>query len=55
MGSSPVEGMEHGAISWRIDRGTGQFAGATGIITSNFTFSEQGEVTDYQFDVIWLA
>ena len=55
MGSSPVDGMAHGAISWRIDRGTGQFAGATGIITSNFTFSAQGEVTDYQFGVIWLA
>lgn len=55
MGSSPVAGLAHGAISWRIDRGAGQFAGATGIITSNFTFSEQGEITDYQFGVIWLA
>ena len=55
MGSSPVEGTAHGAISWRIDSGTGQFAGATGIITSNFTFSPQGEVTDHQFGVIWLA
>ena len=54
MGSSPVEGMAHGAISWRIDSGTGQFAGATGIITSNFTFSAEGEVTDHQFGVIWL-
>jgi len=55
MGSSPEAGTAHGAISWRIDRGTGQFAGATGIITSNFTFSEQGKVTDHQFGVIWLA
>lgn len=55
MGSSPIDGTAHGVISWRVDRGTGQFAGATGIITSNFTFSAQGEVTDYQFGVIWLA
>lgn len=55
MGSSPVDGTAHGAVSWRIDSGTGQFSGATGIITSNFTFSAQGEVTDYQFGVIWLA
>jgi hypothetical protein len=55
MGSSPVDGLAHGAVSWRIHGGTGQFAGATGIITSNFTFSAEGEVTDYQFGVIWLA
>lgn len=55
MGPSPEAGTAHGAVSWRIDRGTGQFDRATGIITSNFTFSEQGEVEDHQFGVIWLA
>lgn len=55
MGSSPESGLAHGAITWRIENGTGQFAGATGLITSNFTFSQQGEVNDCQFGVIWLA
>ena len=55
MGPSAEPGVLHGVISWRIDRGSGQFAGATGLITSNFTFSDKGEVTDCQFGVIWLA
>lgn len=55
IGSSPEAGLSHGAVMWRIEQGTGQFAGATGIITSNFTLSEQGEVTDCHFGVIWLA
>ncbi|HEX5164613.1 MAG TPA: hypothetical protein VFV93_04390 [Thermomicrobiales bacterium] len=55
MGPSPQPGLLHGVISWQIDSGTGQFAGASGLITSNFTFSEQGEVIDNQFGVIWLA
>ena len=55
MGPSAEAGVLHGVISWRIDSGTGQFAGATGLITSNFTFSDKGEVEDNQFGVIWLA
>jgi hypothetical protein len=54
MGPSPEAGLLHGVIMWKIDSGTGQFARATGYITSNFTFSEKGEVNDYQFGVIWL-
>lgn len=54
MGPSPEPGLMHGVISWRIENGAGQFAGATGFITSKFTFSAQGEVNDYQFGVIWL-
>ncbi|MDQ3549769.1 MAG: hypothetical protein M3439_13225 [Chloroflexota bacterium] len=55
IGASPASGVSHGSVMWRIDHGTGQFAGATGTITSNFTLSEQGEVTDCHFGVIWLA
>jgi len=51
---SPEEGLMHGSVMWRIERGEGQLAGASGIITSNFTFSSAGEVTDNQFGVIWL-
>jgi hypothetical protein len=54
MGSSPESGLAHGSVMWRIDHGTGRFEGASGIITSNFTFSEQGEVTDNHFGVIWV-
>jgi hypothetical protein len=43
-----------GAVTWKVDSGEGQFAGATGYITSNFLVSDQGEVTDYHFGLIFL-
>jgi len=43
-----------GAVTWKIEDGNGQFAGASGYITSNFLISADGEVTDYQFGVIFL-
>ena|SRR5271165_3497337 len=43
-----------GAVSWMITRGEGQFAGASGYITSNFMVSAAGEVTDYHVGVIFL-
>ena len=49
MGSSPVSGLNHGSIIWTVTEGDGEFSGATGLITSNFTFSEQGEVVDNQY------
>ena len=49
MGPSPVSGLNHGAVIWRITEGDGEFSGATGLITSNFTFSEQGDVVDNQY------
>lgn len=51
---SPEEGLNHGSVMWRVDGGEGQFEGATGIITSNFTLSADMEVTDNQFGVIWV-
>lgn len=51
---SPEDGLNYGAISWLIESGTGQFEGANGIITSNFTLSAEGVVTDRQFGVIWV-
>jgi hypothetical protein len=35
--------------------GTGQFAGATGRVTSNFVLSDTGELTDNQFGLIFLV
>lgn len=42
-----------GTVMWKIDSGEGQFAGATGNITSNFFLTPDGAVTDYHFGVIY--
>jgi hypothetical protein len=54
LGDSADAKLKSGAVMWRIDGGEGQFAGATGFITSNFTLSDAGEVTDNQFGVIFV-
>jgi hypothetical protein len=54
LGPSVEPGLQHGAVSWRIDRGEGQLAGASGLITSNFFVSATGEVTDNHFGVIFV-
>jgi hypothetical protein len=43
-----------GVANWRVEGGEGQFAEATGLITSNFTLSETGEMNDYHFGVIFV-
>ena len=53
LGKSPEEGVLHGSVIWRIEKGQGQFEGAAGFITSNFTVGAQGEVTDNHFGVIY--
>jgi hypothetical protein len=53
-GPSPEEGLNHGSVMWRVDGGEGQFEGATGLITSNFTLSSDLEVIDHHFGVIWV-
>jgi len=46
------DGCMYGAvISW-IEEGAGQFAGANGLLTSNFIVTESGEVTDYHLGVV---
>jgi hypothetical protein len=47
-------GLMAGAAIWRIEGGKGQFAGASGFITSNFYLNEAGELTDNQFGVIFV-
>jgi hypothetical protein len=54
LGPSMEPGLRHGCISWRVVSGEGQFAEASGLITSNFTVSEAGEVIDNQFGVLYL-
>ena len=55
MGPSAEDGLTHGAIGWKVDGGTGALAGATGIITSNFTVSGAGEVVDNQWGVLFVG
>ena len=43
-----------GAASWKVDGGEGQFAQATGLITSNFTLDETGVRNEYQLGVIFV-
>jgi hypothetical protein len=54
MGPSPVPGLKQGTITWKVDGGEGQLSGASGIITSNFTLDEQGEVFDHHMGVLYI-
>ena len=54
IGPSADPQLKHGSVIWKIERGEGQFEGATGLITSNFLVSGAGEVTDNHFGVIFL-
>lgn len=54
LGSSADLQLKHGSVIWKVDRGDGQFAGATGLITSNFFVSGTGEVTDNHCGVLFV-
>ncbi len=54
VGPSPMPGWVHGAVMWSVTGGDGQFTGATGLITSNFIASADGEVVDNHFTRIYL-
>ncbi len=54
IGPSADPQLKHGSVIWKIERGEGQFTGATGLITSNFFVSATGEVTDNHFGVIFV-
>src|SRR5262245_29304078 len=40
-------GVMAGTASWKVEGGTGQFTGARGFITSNFTINVSGERSDF--------
>jgi len=54
LGPSATPGLKQGAVTWKIDHGEGQLAGASGLITSNFCVSATGEVTDHHCGVLWV-
>lgn len=55
LGGSADLGRKHGTVMWRVEGGEGQFAGASGLITSNFFVGKDLSVTDHHFGVIFLA
>ena len=54
VGPAPGGSGSHGVVMWRITGGDGRFAGAQGLITSNFTVSPDGDVTDDHFVRLYL-
>lgn len=54
LGPSPDANLKQGCVMWQVEGGEGQFEGARGLITSNFTVSAEGEVTDYHMGVIFI-
>jgi hypothetical protein len=45
----PLPETQWGVISWRITSGDGEFRGASGHITSNFTVGASGDVVDNHY------
>lgn len=54
IGPSADPSLKHGSVIWKIDRGEGQFERARGLITSNFFVSDEREVTENHFGVIFM-
>jgi hypothetical protein len=54
LGAGPGSARRHGAVTWRVEGGEGQFAGASGLITSNFFVGDDLAVTDHHFGVIFV-
>jgi hypothetical protein len=52
---SPDPTLRHGTVTWELDGGTGPFVRSTGRITSNFTITADGEITDDQHGLIFLG
>ena len=55
LGPSGVDGLQRGAVIWEVTEGRGQFARATGLITSNFTVGAKGEVVDSHYVRLFLS
>jgi hypothetical protein len=54
MASDLEPGVMAGTASWKVEGGEGQFAEATGFITSTFTIKESGERSDFHCGLIFL-
>ena len=54
VGPAPAAGWVVGGVVWTVTGGDGRFAGARGLITSNFTVSTEGEVIDHHVAHLYL-
>ena len=54
LGPSPDPVLKHGTVAWRVEGGEGQFAGASGLITSNVVVGADLAVTDHHFGVLFV-
>jgi len=54
LGPSPIAEVQRGAVMWEVTGGDGRFAGAQGLITSNFTVDAKGAVVDDQFARLYI-
>ncbi|HUS08725.1 MAG TPA: hypothetical protein VMZ52_20645 [Bryobacteraceae bacterium] len=50
----PQPSIKQGTVTWKVEGGEGQFEGAAGLITSNFTLSDTGEVHDYHLGILYI-
>jgi hypothetical protein len=55
LGPSAVPGIMTGSVSWHIQGGTGRFRSATGLITSTFTLTDAGELSEYHCGLIFVG
>jgi hypothetical protein len=54
LADSADENLRHGTAVLEVVGGLGQFAGASGRITSNFVLSDTGDLTDNQLGLVFL-
>jgi hypothetical protein len=54
LGAGPDPAVRHGAVTWRVEGGEGQFAGARGLITSNVVIGEDLAMVGHHLGVIFL-
>ena len=54
IGPGPHPGLQRGAVIWEVTGGEGTLAGASGLITSNFTLGEKGDVVDNQVAMLFV-
>ena len=54
LGAGPEPGVRHGAATWRVEGGEGQFVGARGLITANVVVDADLAVTDHHLGVLYL-
>jgi hypothetical protein len=47
--------LRHGAVIWEVVGGEGQFANASGRITSNFFLSDTGDLTENQLGIVFTG